>query len=594
MPAAVRGEGAEALPWGLLLLSFVATAFGNSLEPISALAALQPALLLHLYRRLEEGRQRAATGPGTGAQAQCAARRGRRLLSLVLVAPTQALAWTVAFAGLFKIGGWSAPGLATVLAISLLLWLPLAVVVLQAAVAFRERFPASPGRLFVFPCLWTAVYTVVSATPLSSMTNPAYGLLDHRPFALLASLLGVHGLNFMLALACAAAEDAFHLHCSSSSTAGSRPEQRQIPALHGQKTSVALALLALLIYGGAWGHIDTFYQRDVEATAAPAELSASCILGSPAGGGDLAWQLQQTAERVAAGDDIILWSEAAVAVASPEEEEDLLARASALQLQQQQEEEESSSSGNSSSSNSSSMSIKSAEEELASSQRPGVPTAVPTNADKKEDGAPASLQSPATSVCAAPFTPDTAEQSSQRRLQSREVGSSVPSNKGGSPPPPEIDEASVDALWADALRAAAERDAQAKRKHSGTVEDRQTSKKKAAAAGRQQEVAAGMRGSNGSPGLGREVRSGRPTALDLRGTQDPFLLLLRTFHSHREGVVDTTAQVLAALQSSEFPAGSMEWWAADLLRAARAARKHTMAKALQGLVPAAVAAAASD
>jgi len=348
MPAAVRGEGAEALPWGLLLLSFVATAFGNSLEPISALAALQPALLLHLYRRLEEGRQRAATGPGTGAQAQCAARRGRRLLSLVLVAPTQALAWTVAFAGLFKIGGWSAPGLATVLAISLLLWLPLAVVVLQAAVAFRERFPASPGRLFVFPCLWTAVYTVVSATPLSSMTNPAYGLLDHRPFALLASLLGVHGLNFMLALACAAAEDAFHLHCSSSSTAGSRPEQRQIPALHGQKTSVALALLALLIYGGAWGHIDTFYQRDVEATAAPAELSASCILGSPAGGGDLAWQLQQTAERVAAGDDIILWSEAAVAVASPEEEEDLLARASALQLQQQQEEEESSSSGNSS------------------------------------------------------------------------------------------------------------------------------------------------------------------------------------------------------------------------------------------------------
>lgn len=46
--------------------------------------------------------------------------------------------------------------------------------------------------------------------------------------------------------------------------------------------------------------------------------------------------------------------------------------------------------------------------------------------------------------------------------------------------------------------------------------------------------------------LGTEVLSGRPVEPDTRGTSDPALRLLRTFHSHREGIVDMTQAVRAA------------------------------------------------
>lgn len=56
---------------------------------------------------------------------------------------------------------------------------------------FRCRFPRSGFAPLVFPTLWTAVWTLVGATPLASSTSPGYCLLDWAPLVQLASVLGV-------------------------------------------------------------------------------------------------------------------------------------------------------------------------------------------------------------------------------------------------------------------------------------------------------------------------------------------------------------------------------------------------------------------
>lgn len=152
-------------PHLLLLLSIVSTAFGNSLQPISILAWLQPLLLLL-----------ATDG--------YLARRGTVLCVLsvtVVEVVCHAAATTFAFAGLLKDPHYTMEGICQVFAVAAALWLGLVVIAVWGFLSFRSRYPTSSSLPLVFPVLWTAVWVVVGLTPLGSTLNPAYALLDYQP-----------------------------------------------------------------------------------------------------------------------------------------------------------------------------------------------------------------------------------------------------------------------------------------------------------------------------------------------------------------------------------------------------------------------------
>ena len=302
------------------LVSLATTAFGNSLEPIPALALVQPLALLLAFRGV-------SAGP-------------RRFWATSLLAALHAGAWTVAFGGLFSFNGWSASGLLTVFALGLLLWVPLCFAAFLGSCFFRTRYPRSPLGALAFPCAWTAIYIVISLTPLSTMANPGYALLDLRPFALAASLCGIHGLNFVCAVSASALEGLICSSGSSSSNEGiDRPDASIKAPAQRSASWVGAAVFALACYGSAWGHLDTFYQRSIEETASKNVIGVSCVLspGNRPGmetGGMEDWMMAETKERVMAGDEIILWSEASVSVSNSTDEERLLRRAASALLPQ--------------------------------------------------------------------------------------------------------------------------------------------------------------------------------------------------------------------------------------------------------------------
>ncbi|KXZ52334.1 hypothetical protein GPECTOR_10g966 [Gonium pectorale] len=100
-----------------------------------------------------------------------------------------------------------------------------------------------------------------------------------------------------------------------------RPLRRHVAA-------AALLLLAAAAVGGGLVHRGAFYQRPLtELLARQQRLAASCVVGQGMLPGSEAYLClwQKTAERVAAGDHFVLWSEEVVIVNGDEEEEALLA-----------------------------------------------------------------------------------------------------------------------------------------------------------------------------------------------------------------------------------------------------------------------------
>ena len=82
-----------------------------------------------------------------------------------------------------------------------------------------------------------------------------------------------------------------------------RPLRRHVAA-------AAAAVVVLLAVGGGLVHSDSFYQRAVTAQLAREQrLAASCVVGQSVrvGSADYVWLWAQTAERVLAGDNFVLW-----------------------------------------------------------------------------------------------------------------------------------------------------------------------------------------------------------------------------------------------------------------------------------------------
>ncbi len=87
------------------------------------------------------------------------------------------------------------------------------------------------------------------------MTNPAIALLDYAPLARSASLFGLHGINFGLALAASLAE----LGQPGSWGAPKR-------ALPLQRWAFAAVMLGVLSYGGLSGYTGAFFHKGTLAS----------------------------------------------------------------------------------------------------------------------------------------------------------------------------------------------------------------------------------------------------------------------------------------------------------------------------------------
>lgn len=82
-------------------------------------------------------------------------------------------------------------------ALGAIIWFPLCIISLHGHAAFRRKFPKNALTPLVFPTLWTAVWTLVSTTPLAASWSPAYSLMDFAPLQQLAAFVGVQGINFL-------------------------------------------------------------------------------------------------------------------------------------------------------------------------------------------------------------------------------------------------------------------------------------------------------------------------------------------------------------------------------------------------------------
>ncbi|GIL77600.1 hypothetical protein Vretimale_6812 [Volvox reticuliferus] len=376
---------------GLLLGTVITSAFGNSLQSISILAWLQPFVLLLTY----DGSVRTFRST---------------IVAHVFVILAQAIGFTFAFAGAISYPSTTLTsilntfGLGTVLAIATTLGalLPawrlrlLAAKLLppptaRSGMIGSVRPPQYPSLsplgwlllvlpVWAFPIFQSAVFTLVGFQ-LGHFHEPGVAVADWPAVAQLASLFGLWGLNFAVNLLASAASCAFtyeplpllstpcdspgsfsgmsFLQASAATAAAggsggpagassgwsrvARPLRRHVMILEG-------LLWLLLVVGGGLVYSDSFYQRPVARRLEHVRsLPVSCIVTEAAdvGSEGYVWLWSKTAERVSAGDRIVLWSEEAVLVRNSAEESDLLAAGRDLLLSQRHGSPSSSSSSSS-------------------------------------------------------------------------------------------------------------------------------------------------------------------------------------------------------------------------------------------------------
>jgi hypothetical protein len=205
----------------------------------------------------------------------------------------------------------------------------------------RQRLPNSLERAYVFPLLHSTVSIVVLGRLISTFPCPANAVLDIGPLRMLASVFGLMGVDWVLSMTSVlifenvlySVEHQTTQDCSRSSRSASL--RRRVSHL------VCAHLAALLVLGGLLTRSTSFWQIPTAqqlatpaSSSAPPSIAVSCLLNQRGkqidDKEDWKWLLDQTAIRVAAGDDIILWSEEAAQLYSEAEEALILGNASGL------------------------------------------------------------------------------------------------------------------------------------------------------------------------------------------------------------------------------------------------------------------------
>ena len=150
-----------------------------------------------------------------------------------------------------------------------------------------------------------------------------------------AALLGVDGINFLIAWTAAVChDDLFRREQAREDNLNIREwTSLEIPLISHVYGCGVIFCLTLVLGGGRETFLGgTFYQRNLVEYFEPV-LPASCILGVELEGMGQERLWEQTATRLTAGDAIVLWSEKAALVRGEVGEEELLRRAGSLALE---------------------------------------------------------------------------------------------------------------------------------------------------------------------------------------------------------------------------------------------------------------------
>ncbi|KAG1675579.1 hypothetical protein FOA52_014167 [Chlamydomonas sp. UWO 241] len=356
--------GPASSTWLVILLSALSHALGNALNPISVLVWLQPCLSLVAYDRLV-----LTLVPG--------ARPWLRHCAGILVTTlANSTGTTVGFAGLLAYPTQSAGALGNAFALSF----ANCFVYLMAYACVHASTNRWPGSaLWALPVMITAAYSV-TASLFSSFQAPAAAAMDFEPLRQMCAVWGLPGATFLMAAAAGAAYVLVEAHtpellgrCDTDPAIAGLPEDPETASL-GVALAVALAcaenqdllshpllpgtrarrstsaqarvvrsahtsawvvlgcFAAAALIGGLLAQAGTFYQRDVPSLV-PNSIQVGCVMesGSEVGSPEYDRLWARTEERIAAGDDIVMWAEGSVAdVEQGQGEELLFSRARSL------------------------------------------------------------------------------------------------------------------------------------------------------------------------------------------------------------------------------------------------------------------------
>lgn len=178
----------------------------------------------------------------------------------------------------------------------------------------------------------TGSFCLLQLLPLGSIGNPAYSQTGLRPMIQTAALLGVDGINFLIAWTAAVChDDLFRREQAREDNLNVRQwTALEVPLISHVYGCGVIFCLTMVLGGGRETFLGgTFYQRNLVEYFEPV-LPASCILGVELEGLGQERLWEQTATRLTAGDAIVLWSEKAALVRGEEGEAELLKRAGGL------------------------------------------------------------------------------------------------------------------------------------------------------------------------------------------------------------------------------------------------------------------------
>jgi len=309
---------------GLIFLSLSAlcSGFGNSLEPITTCTWLiVPFLLVGVHLTL-------LTDPSSLTSTDIS-----KVLTFITL--SQAMGFTIGFLTMFTLDEITWWGVLATFLMGSLLWFFVSVFAVLALVLFVKKYESSVWALFIFPITFTAVLHTLVGRIFSTFPSIANAVLDYAPIRQLASVVGVAGITFVVSTlgSAMAASYLYVAHPTLPVVHLEDPIERS--KLQSSLKWIYGGFVILTIVTGLMIQADSFYQKDV-STQIVSHLNVSCIFGTgfnQVKDPELYQRVwSHSAERLAAEDSIVMWSEEAISITSDEQEAAVIKQAQELVL----------------------------------------------------------------------------------------------------------------------------------------------------------------------------------------------------------------------------------------------------------------------
>ena len=328
---------------GLLVLSAVAAGLGNSLDSISVLSFIAPALALLSLACLtsfewveHRGGSPVPTGPlpwriSSGDVPSVARTDARVAYAYALFIGAQSLGFALGFAAALVPDMPLATSVIGVWVCGLGIWsLMTGLVYLPTLRLWARLGPESLLRVYVFPLLHATVSIAIIGRTISTFQVSAASVVDIAPLRMLGSVFGLIGIDWVVSLSAALISEHTLFLVAPTQASLLVLSPRALP----RASFLALGqLMLLLVVGGIFEKAPGMWQETIaQQVASSSSINASCLIHrrQPSGGEDGGWMGEQTALRIAALDDIVVWSEEAAVVETEAEEDTLISSVRAM------------------------------------------------------------------------------------------------------------------------------------------------------------------------------------------------------------------------------------------------------------------------